>query len=387
VGIDLIITKRLETLKTGYYQWRYWNYIYRNMKRLTDTIDNQSPYISRPGISFSFDDSFRIGDWYKYGKDIFGFYDVKVTFNINAVNNLEGGRPLKQSEVDMLLDLQANGHEIAHHGYKHKNAIEFSAEQGIEQWVEDEIESLFKWMEKQSHSITKERFRKPVTYAFPYFKYNEKVLAELINKYYKIARGHLNGNNLLAYNHTGFAPSLCIDSHLLSDPRNMRKILRFAKQAGSNLILTCHSILPEDVTWEELGIKLSPDAGKWRTSPKVIKAIIKEAKRIGLEFYTTSEIAGVATFIDPHFEQCVRRNLKNSSVKWISIQELSEIRELDLSYKGISNLDGIQYFTNLEKLTLKGNNVSDFRLLKKLPKLKEKDIKRDMTFREKKLCR
>ncbi|MEH7388361.1 leucine-rich repeat domain-containing protein, partial [Bacillus sp. JJ1521] len=60
--------------------------------------------------------------------------------------------------------------------------------------------------------------------------------------------------------------------------------------------------------------------------------------------------------------------------KWIKISELYKIKELDLSNKGISNLDGLEYFLNLERLNLSNNSISDFRLLMKLPKLKQVNI-------------
>jgi peptidoglycan/xylan/chitin deacetylase (PgdA/CDA1 family) len=144
------INSIFESLKNRVYRWRYWNHLVVNMR---DHIHNVSadkhnqmlPYINKPGIVFSFDDSYRINDWYKYGKDIFGYYDVKVTFNINAIHHFEGKREHTQKEIDMLIELQSNGHEIAHHGFKHRKATEYSIEFGIARWLEDEVVSLLNW--------------------------------------------------------------------------------------------------------------------------------------------------------------------------------------------------------------------------------------------------
>lgn len=117
--MDLINSKlfgMLNSLKKGYYNWRYWDNFYRNMRKHIHTLNTKGkdqllhPYINKPGIVFSFDDSYRINDWYKYGKDIFGYYDVKATFNINEIHHFEGKRMHAQNEIDMLLELQANGH-------------------------------------------------------------------------------------------------------------------------------------------------------------------------------------------------------------------------------------------------------------------------------------
>ncbi|WML47819.1 leucine-rich repeat domain-containing protein [Neobacillus sp. PS3-34] len=93
-----------------------------------------------------------------------------------------------------------------------------------------------------------------------------------------------------------------------------------------------------------------------------------------MEFYTTAEISGVATFIDRNFERCVRDKLSKPSSQWISIEELCSIKELDLSNKNISSLDGLQYFLNLEKLNLSNNNITDLRLIDKLQNIKEINV-------------
>jgi peptidoglycan/xylan/chitin deacetylase (PgdA/CDA1 family) len=369
------IMANFNSIKKIYFNWRYWNNVYSNMLKQTGPCtlkENHQiiPYKNKPGVVLSFDDSYRINDWYKYGKEIFGYYDVKVTFNINSSHHFEGKREHTQDEIDMLIDLQSNGHEIAHHGYNHKRANEYSNEFGVEEWIKDEIVSLFNWMDLQSHSRTFEKFKKPVTFAFPHFVYNNQHILELVPKYFKIVRGHLDKDNLTSFNHSGFTPSICLDGYYSHNLHFIKKIMRLAKKSGKNLILTCHSILPEEVNWEDFGWgEEAKKSGTWRTSPETIRAIIEQARKLDLEFYTTAEIAGVATFIDPNFEKCVRELLHNPSVDWIPISDLLSIKELDLSNRQISNLDGIQYFLNLERIDLGGNSITDFRILEKLPKI------------------
>lgn len=355
----------INRMKKKYYQWRYWNTLYRNMVKQMgiykeNSLGTDIPYMNKPGIALSFDDSYRVHDWYKYGKDIFGYYDVKVTFNINGVHPLEGHREHTQEEIDKLLELQANGHELAHHGFRHKRANGDEHEV----WVEEEIEKLFTWMGKQSHSKTKENFRKPVTFAFPHFVYTDEYISKLVPKYFKIVRGHLYKDNVIPFNHTGLAPSICLDGYYSYSLYYLRKIIKLVKQSGKNIILTCHSILPEKYKEENDGW------GTWRVPPELIQAIIDESKKNDIEFYTTAEIAGIASFIDRNLEKEIRKKISNNTDRLIKISELLEIKELDLSNKGISNLDGVQYFLNLEKLDISHNQISDFRILQKLPKLK-----------------
>ncbi|PGM59102.1 polysaccharide deacetylase family protein [Bacillus sp. AFS053548] len=374
----------LEKIKNKAAQTWYWHGFYGNLIREMERKvkpkngENEVSFINRPGIAFSFDDSFRVEQWYKYGMDLFGYYDVKVTFNINAFHHFEGEREHNQKEIDLLLELQANGHELAHHSLTHQNAKTYIEEHGLTKWIEDEIESLFKWVEKQTHSKTKEKFKLPVTYSFPFAAYNDEMINEIVPKYFKVVRGHSAADHLTPFNHSGFAPAICIDSIFLKNKKYIKRILRVVKKTGLNLILMSHSILPEDVKWVDFGWgEESELAGTWRTSPKMIEEIIKEAKSLGLEFYTTAEIAGIATFIDRNLERCIRQQLHNPNVKWITISELSSIKELDLSGQNISNLDGVQYLSNLEKINLYGNNISDYRLLERLSKLKEIKINND----------
>ncbi|WML51604.1 DUF2334 domain-containing protein [Neobacillus sp. PS3-12] len=365
-----------DLLKKNYFQWRYWSNTYRGMKvHLNMELNKEKTTIKTPGIAFSFDDSFRIKHWHTYGKQLFGFYDVKVTFNINAFHHFENQREHSQEEIDMLLELQSDGHEIAHHGYRHKKADSYLEAYGLRKWVEDEIESLFRWMNKQKHSITNERFKKSVSFAFPHFVFNHNNLLVLKQKYYKVVRCHLNNTNLTPFDYSGLAPSICLDGYYGCNLFFLKRILRLVKKSGDNLILTCHSVLPKEVNWQDFGWgKEAEKSGEWRISPKTIQKIIFEARKLGLEFYTTSEIAGVATFIDQNFEKCIRDELNIASSEWLSISELSSMNKLDLSNKEISNIDGIQYFTNLKEIDLSNNKISDLRLLGKLKNLNRVNV-------------
>ncbi|WP_056469442.1 polysaccharide deacetylase family protein [Bacillus sp. FJAT-25509] len=376
-----LIKETLKKLITNYYKRKYWRRLTIDIKNNnTDSSKELSdkrsiPFINKPGIAFSFDDSFRVNDWYKYGKDMFGYYDVKVTFNINAFHHHEGKREHTQEEIDKIIELQSMGHEIAHHGFNHQNAANYVNENGLSTWIENEIKALFSWIENQAHSKTKEKFKKTVSFAFPYSSYNESIVSEITPKYFKVVRGDLRNNKLVSFNHTGFVESICIDNIKLDGANSIKEILKIAKDAGKNIIFMCHSILPDEVDWNDFGWdEKSEESGKWRVSTKTMQTIINEAKKLDLEFYTTSEIAGVASFIDRNMEKAIREKISNPFEKWISILELIKMTELDLSGKNISNLDGIQYFLNLERLDLSNNNISDFRLLDKLPKLNKLNI-------------
>jgi hypothetical protein len=269
------------------------------------------------------------------------------------------------------LELQSHGHEIAHHGFRHKQAVKYANKLGYERWISDEIITLNNWMEKQEHSETKEKFKQPVSFAFPHFHYNEELVSRIIPKFFKISRGHLKEDNLTPSNHVGIAPSICLDDYYSCNQYYLKKIIKLARKSGKNLILTCHSILPEEVEVESFGdLKKSNQWGAWRVDPKLLRFIIRVARENNMEFYTTSEIAGIATFIDKNLERAVREQISLSDDQWINISELLKLKKLDLSNKGITHLGGLEYFLNLEEINLKNNHLLDLRVLKKLPNLK-----------------
>lgn len=349
-------------------------------KGKSNEFNKEIPYVNKPGIVLSFDDSVRVKHWYTYGKDLFGFYKVKVTFNINAMLPFVN-RPHSQEEIDMLIELQHNGHELVHHGYSHKDAAKYSATSGEDKWLKDDIEPLINWMDKQTHSVTNEKMKKPVSYAFPYSSYDDSIVNALVPKYFKVCRGHFNKNkfhDLVSFQQTGFVPSICIDSNILPDVTFIKPMLKLAKKTGNNIILMCHSILPEEVNWNDFNWGSdSLEASEYRISPKSLSYIIKEAGKLDLEFYTLSEIGGIATFIDENFENVIREklNINSKEKELILINNLTSINKLDLSSRNISNLGGIEYFIELEELDLSNNNITDIRILSKLKKLKVVNLK------------
>ena len=78
--------------------------------------------------------------------------------------------------------------------------------------------------------------------------------------------------------------------------------------------------------------------------------------------------ATLVTFPDPNLEAAVRVSIDKPSGD-IYLNDVQGIAELDAGGKGIKNIEGIQYLTNLEVLYLYGNDISDISLLKGLTKL------------------
>ena len=85
-----------------------------------------------PGaIVLTFDDKY-INDWYT-ADSIFSIYDWKATFCVTAYGTLTENEKLK------LMTLQNTGHEIASHGTKHYNALEYLSNHTMEDYINNEI--------------------------------------------------------------------------------------------------------------------------------------------------------------------------------------------------------------------------------------------------------
>jgi len=75
-------------------------------------------------------------------------------------------------------------------------------------------------------------------------------------------------------------------------------------------------------------------------------------------------------FIDKNLENCVKEEMNISSDSKISFIELESIKKLECPNKNISNIDGIEYFKNIEKISFWENNISDITKLANLINLK-----------------
>jgi peptidoglycan/xylan/chitin deacetylase (PgdA/CDA1 family) len=373
VNFITIIKDITRPTRIKYYERKKWSSLVKTVKlqKKSNNVNQNIKYINKPGICFSFDDSFRVDGWYDEVKRLFGYYDIRATFNVNAYHHFEGQREHTQEEIDKLLELQADGHEIAHHTLKHYNAVKYINKRGFDQWINDEIDPLFNWLEKQRHSKTSESFKRPVSFAFPYFSANEKSTQRLVPNVFKVVRGGIS-QILTPFNATGFIGSIDIDRNILPNPKYIKKILQHIKETGKSAIFTCHSVIEDHIQFDEENMEEDEiKSMKYRINPKTLELIIHEAKKNDLEFYTTADLADVATFIDGKFETYIRKKLNLIPNQWIKISDLINIKELDLRNLGITNLDGLQYFLNLEKLDISHNDIKDLRLIKRLPKLKE----------------
>jgi hypothetical protein len=90
-------------------------------------------------------------------------------------------------------------------------------------------------------------------------------------------------------------------------------------------------------------------------------------------FFLTIQFDRPVTFKDENLESAVR-DILNYYSKPIYQSQLLTFSEIDLSYRNISDLSGIENFRNLEELNLNSNNIADVRPLQSLNALKRLDL-------------
>jgi peptidoglycan/xylan/chitin deacetylase (PgdA/CDA1 family) len=128
------------------------------------------------GVVITFDDT-SVNEWYEADK-ILSKYSWKATFCVSKINTLS------HSEITELLKLQQEGHEIAGHGFHHFDAQKFVTKNGINEYIDQEINPMMDLMRFYSFKVT--------SFAYPFGFRNTEIDAALLKKF-KIVRGATYG--------------------------------------------------------------------------------------------------------------------------------------------------------------------------------------------------
>ena len=78
------------------------------------------------------------------------------------------------------------------------------------------------------------------------------------------------------------------------------------------------------------------------------------------------------TIRDPRLERAIKKVLYNFNPSWpIPVEDLEKLTKLNVHWKGIVDLTGLEYCTNLKKLELSFNEITDISPLSELVNLEE----------------
>jgi peptidoglycan/xylan/chitin deacetylase (PgdA/CDA1 family) len=108
--------------------------------------------VRQPGICISFDDR-SIEEWYNL-KGLLKKYNSRVTFFVTQFNSLDS------TEIEMLRELENEGHEVGSHGALHVLSEYYIKEHSYNEYIENEIEASISAMRKSGF--------KPRAFSYPY---------------------------------------------------------------------------------------------------------------------------------------------------------------------------------------------------------------------------
>jgi peptidoglycan-N-acetylglucosamine deacetylase len=220
---------------------------------------------SHAGIALTFDDD-RVDNWFQ----ALPFLDsagIKATFYVCKYNRFTAAQKQK------LAIIQSHGHEIAFHSTNHYNMLDYvyRYKHPIDEMIQNEIVSGLKQMNRDGFY--------PTTFAYPYGAHNG-IYDKMLMRYFKSVRA-LNGTS-------DFSKSLTLTEKndvlygLVIDKNGKRSdpdVLQLIQSAANNN--NCAVLVAHDINSEK----------KISVTRERLQKIIDAVKRLGLKYYTVSEIS------------------------------------------------------------------------------------------------
>lgn len=214
----------------------------------------------------SFDDAY-VNEWFDTNRKL-KKYSWKGTFFVSKINTLN------IPEINKLLELQKEGHEIAGHGLNHYNAADFTRVHAISDYMRQEIDPMLDLMNFYGLKVT--------SFAYPYGGRTKKLDAALLKKF-KIIRGRafceeVANKQGCYYNNSNLVFSFSIDdTHNHFNLPHLLELLDYAKKNNKILILNSHK------TAEKV-------SGDYQTKNATLEFICQYIKRNKMQFYTLSDL-------------------------------------------------------------------------------------------------
>lgn len=223
------------------------------------------PY--KPGVVITFDDDY-VKEWYELDGAM-KKYNWKATFCVCYIDSLE------PKEIEQLKSLQAEGNEIAGHGYEHENARDYVSKKGLANYLKNEIIPMENAFKKNGLILN--------SFAYP-FGANTPGIDRALYKHFKMLRRtystskKMKDNSCFYSNKSKTVTGLGLDnSYIHYDLNFFIKLLDYAKRNNKIVILYAHK--PVKVV-----------TGSYQVDYKTIETICKYVKENNMQFYTLSDL-------------------------------------------------------------------------------------------------
>jgi hypothetical protein len=130
---------------------------------------------TKGGLAFAIDDN-AIDDWYAL-RPLFAEYGAHITFFVSRWDQ----QP--QAQIDELLQLAADGHELEPHTVNHVHTLDYIRDHGLDAWLADEVDPSIDVM--RQHGLS------PAFFAYPFGERDDATDSALLERVGAIrASGH-----------------------------------------------------------------------------------------------------------------------------------------------------------------------------------------------------
>lgn len=224
------------------------NFLVPELQKLVNAFQYNRDNVWPKQINLSFDDGGALDSLYEH-LWLFEKYNATITYFVSHLALIDEQR---------VLEIEAQGHEIGHHGALHKHAAIYSKEHGVDKWLEVDILGQLADMKALGLNVT--------TFAYP-FGARTKETDEALLKHFTHVRRFAAWGGLEYRNQrsdlaimTGYS----IDSHTI----NLERIFKAMDtlRGGETLYLGTHAIgnytSPWHITTENLEAVISYAASK-----------------------------------------------------------------------------------------------------------------------------
>ncbi len=238
--------------------------------------------IHQAGLALSFDDRF-VKEWFQL-RPLLKKYNVKATFYITQPDSLS------DEEVNMLHELQKEGHEIGCHGAMHVRSIPYIWENSLKEYMENEVFHALGTMKKQGFS--------PKTFAHPggsQMWYSDRELL----KYFMLLRDvSMKNRTVFGYqytrkvedmdeiyhqhNNTQKVNALLIDISAKLTIEDIRKGFERTKKEDSVIMIFGHKPLNGN----------TQKVGEYGFDIHFLEQILAECAKLNLKYYRMDELIG-----------------------------------------------------------------------------------------------
>jgi len=116
------------------------------------SFEREDPSVYSGGVAITLDDQ-HIDEWVKADSSL-SFYNWKATFCISGFDKLS------EKSINILLDFQDKRHEIANHSLNHADALKYSDEHSLQEYIDKEVLPATQMMRSAGFEIH--------SFAYPY---------------------------------------------------------------------------------------------------------------------------------------------------------------------------------------------------------------------------